>query len=70
MMPRWRRVPSLLVAAAAVAAALACGGAAEAPPEDEDLAFLFAEPRRVDVVAGDTLAGIAERERCTVDELR
>jgi hypothetical protein len=64
---RWLRRAGLLTALGVWS--LACGGG-EAAPVDDEMEFLFAEPRRVEVVDGDTLEAIATREAVTVDEIR
>ncbi len=66
----WRRHRPVWMALIAVGAmSLACGSAEEEEPEME-FAFDFAAPNTVEVVNGDSLSKIAEREGCTVDELK
>jgi len=66
----WRRHPHSLVAAAVVVlASLACG-LGEEEVEEPEIHFAFAAPDQVTVQKGESLSLIAQREGCSVDELK
>lgn len=65
-----RHRPLLLVAALALGWSLACSMGNDVAEDDAMPSFDFAAPRQIVVVPGDSLSLIAERESCTVDEIR